>query len=119
MNVKDTIANAKSVIMGLPSQVKSFFRNSLAGYIMEVKSLNDALIYSKYWTLIWAAIFKLILKVIFKKGPLVLIRQLIHYPWILHTPEGDRPAPAAHPGEKRGLPRIHGPDHSWHYADRG
>ena len=62
--------------------MKSFFRNSLAGYIIEVKSINDALIYTKYWTLIWAAIFKLILKLLFKKGPIVLIRQLIHYPWM-------------------------------------
>jgi hypothetical protein len=82
MTVKNKIANARSVIMGVPSLIKTFFQNSLAGYIIEVKSLNDALIYIKYWALIWAAIFGLILKLLFKKGPLFLIRQLIRYPWI-------------------------------------
>ncbi|MGO9147583.1 MAG: 2-hydroxyacyl-CoA dehydratase [Desulfomonilia bacterium] len=82
MTVKDKIDKARSVIMGIPTLMKSFSRNSLAGYIIEAKSLNDALIYTKYWALIWAAILKLILKLFFKKGPIVLIRQLIHYPWM-------------------------------------
>ena len=82
MAVKDVISKAKSVIMGIPSLMKAFFHNSLAGYIMEAKSLKDLLIYTKYWALTWAVIIKLILKLLFKKGPIVLVRELIHYPWM-------------------------------------
>lgn len=82
MIIKERVTKAKSVIMEIPSLMKSFFRNSLAGYIMEVKSINDALIYTKYWALIWATILKLVLRLFLKKGPIGLIRELVRYPWI-------------------------------------
>ena len=68
--------------MGIPSMVKAFFQNSVAGFLIESKSIGDSAIYIKYWALTWAAIFKLILKLLFKKGPVVLIRELMHYPWL-------------------------------------
>ena len=77
-------ANAKSLFMRLPGQVKGFLRNSLAGYILESKNLKDSLIYAKYWALIWAVILKFVIRLLFKRGPIGIIRVLVGYPWILH-----------------------------------
>jgi len=77
-------ANAKSLFMRLPGQVKGFLRNSLAGYILESKNLKDSLIYARYWALIWAVILKFVIRLLFKRGPIGIIRVLVGYPWILH-----------------------------------
>lgn len=81
--MKDAFVNAKNLVMRLPDLTKDFFKYSIIGYIFEAKSLKDSLIYTKYWALIWAAIIKFIIKLLFKRGPVGLIRELIHYPWIL------------------------------------
>ena len=82
MNVHDLAADVKAQIMKLPGNARIFFQNSLAGYILESRSLKDSAIYAKYWTLIWATILKLVLKLLLKRGPVGLIRELVRYPWI-------------------------------------
>lgn len=69
--------------MRLPHLTMDFFKNSIIGYLFEAKSFQDAFIYTKYWALIWGSIFKLVIKLLFKKGPIGAIRLLLQYPWIL------------------------------------
>jgi hypothetical protein len=82
--VKDAFAKAKHAAVKLPGLAADFIKNSIIGYLFEAKSVSDAFIYAKYWALIWASIFKFIGKLFFKRGPIVLIRELFfRYPWIL------------------------------------
>ncbi|MFZ2632187.1 MAG: 2-hydroxyacyl-CoA dehydratase family protein [Desulfosalsimonadaceae bacterium] len=82
--MKKTFATAKHVVMRLPELTTDFLKNSIVGYYFEAKSFEDAFIYTKYWALIWASILKFIGKLLFKRGPIVLIRELFfRYPWIL------------------------------------
>jgi hypothetical protein len=81
--VKEAFAKAKHFVMRLPELAMEFFKNSIFGYFLEAKSFSDAYIYTKYWALIWSAIFKLVVKLLFKKGPVGAIRVLLQYPWIL------------------------------------
>jgi hypothetical protein len=81
--VKEAFAKAKHLVMGLPGLTMDFVKNSIIGFFFEAKSFNDAFIYTKYWALIWGSIFKLVVKLLFKKGPVGAIRVLLQYPWIL------------------------------------
>ncbi len=81
--VKDAFENAKNLVMRLPDLTKDFFKYSIIGYIIEAKSLKDSFIYAKYWALIWGNIFKFVGKLLFKRGPTGIIRELRRYPWIL------------------------------------
>ena len=81
--MKDLFEGTKHFVMRLPELAKDFFHYSLIGYIFEAKNLTNALIYTKYWALIWGNILKLVLKLLFKRGPMGLIRELRQYPWIL------------------------------------
>jgi len=81
--VKDAFENARNLVMRLPGLAKDFFKYSLIGYILEAKSLKDSFIYAKYWALIWGSVFKLVGKLLFKRGPMGIIRELRQYPWIL------------------------------------
>jgi 2-hydroxyglutaryl-CoA dehydratase D-component len=82
--VKNIIANIKNFIVRLPKLIKEFFEYSFLGYIFESKNLKDSYIYTKYCALIWAPILKLVFKLLFKRGPIFLVRELFfHYPWML------------------------------------
>lgn len=83
MKLKTVIENARSKMVELPYFTKRFLRNSLIGYYFSRPSPHDALIYTKYWIMSWAAIFYWIGEFILKRGPVALIRGLIHNPWIL------------------------------------
>ena len=82
--MKDAFATAKHVVMRLPGLAMDFLKNSIIGYYFEANSFEDAFIYTKYWAFIWGNIFKFIIRLLFKRGPIVLIRELFfRYPWIL------------------------------------
>lgn len=82
--MKNAFEAAKHFVVRLPGLAADFFKNSIFGYLLETKSFSDAFIYTKYWTLIWGNIFKFIGTLFFKRGPVVLVRELFfRYPWIL------------------------------------
>lgn len=81
--VKDAFAAAKHFITRLPGLATDFLKNSIIGYLFEAKSLKDAVIYTKYWILIWCSILKFVVKLIFKRGPVGAFRVIRHYPWLL------------------------------------
>ena len=83
MKLNTIIDNTKNKIMRLPDIMKSFVRNSLAGYLFRAPHPRDALVYIKYWILTWLAILKFLGQALFKLGPFGLIRALIKNPWIL------------------------------------
>ena len=83
MKINTIIDNTKTKIMRLPDIMKSFMKNSLAGYLFRAPNLRDALVYIKYWILTWMAILKFLVQALFKLGPSGLIRALINNPWIL------------------------------------
>jgi len=80
--VKNLRADAWSVLVKVRDGLKGFWRNSLAGYLIACRDPNDALVFIKYWTLTWLGIITFILEVVFRRGPINLIRLLRHYPWI-------------------------------------
>jgi hypothetical protein len=75
--------STKTNILRLPDFMKGFLQRSLLGYLCRKPSPRDALIFTKYWILNWAAIFHWIGQSIIKLGPVTLIRSLIKHPWIL------------------------------------
>ena len=82
--MKDAFATAKQIVMRLPELMANFLKNSIIGFFFEAKSFSDAFIYTKYWAFIWGNIFKFIIRLLFKRGPIVLVRELFfRYPWIL------------------------------------
>lgn len=81
--MKNAFATAKYFVKRLPGLTKDFLNNSILGFLWETKSLTDAFIYAKYWTLIWGNIFKFVGKMLLKRGPIGVIRVLRQYPWIL------------------------------------
>ncbi|RJP86891.1 MAG: 2-hydroxyacyl-CoA dehydratase [Desulfobacteraceae bacterium] len=81
--MKDTLATAKHFVERLPGLAKDFFHYSIIGYFFETKSFQDAFIYTKYWAFIWGNIFKLVIRLFFKKGPVAVVRFFMQYPWIL------------------------------------
>jgi len=80
--MKDMMADARLVVVKVLDEARGFWRHSLAGYLIASRNLSDARVFVKYWALTWLSILKLILGVIFRRGPLALIRLLVHYPWI-------------------------------------
>jgi hypothetical protein len=80
--MKDVLADARLVVVKVLDEARRGLRHSLAGYLIASRNLADARVFVKYWALTWLSILKLILGVIFRRGPLALIRLLIHYPWI-------------------------------------
>jgi len=79
--VKDAFATAKQIVMRLPELMANFLKNSIIGFFFEAKSFSDAFIYTKYWAFIWGNIFKFIIRLLFKRGPIVLVRELFfRYP---------------------------------------
>lgn len=83
MKLDTIIDNTRTRIVRLPDILKSFLRNSLAGYLFSAPDPRDALVYIKYWSLTCAAILKFLGQALFKLGPFGLIRALIENPWIL------------------------------------
>ena len=83
MTLKGLITITWSWLMNSLEQVQRFWQNSLAGYLIDSRNPKDALVYIKYWALTWKTILGLFFKMLFKRGPIGLIRILIHYPWIL------------------------------------
>ncbi|PKN53735.1 MAG: 2-hydroxyacyl-CoA dehydratase [Deltaproteobacteria bacterium HGW-Deltaproteobacteria-13] len=83
MKLNTVIANTKARMMELPFLTKRFLRNSLAGYLFHRPNPRNALVYTKYWMMNWAAIIFWIGQSIFKLGPVGFARGLINNPWIL------------------------------------
>ena len=77
------MVTAKHFFIRLPDLATDFLKNSIIGYFFEVKSLKDAFVYTKYWTLIWGCLFKLVGRLLLKRGPIGVIRVLRQYPWLL------------------------------------
>ncbi len=72
MKLNTIIDNTKNKIVRLPDIMKSFLRNSLAGYLFSASNPRDALVYIKYWILTWVAILKFLGQALFKLGPVGL-----------------------------------------------
>jgi benzoyl-CoA reductase/2-hydroxyglutaryl-CoA dehydratase subunit BcrC/BadD/HgdB len=83
--MKDAFENVKHFFSRRPEHAKKFFDNSIFGFLIETKSLKDALIYAKYWAFIWGIIFKFVGTLLFKRGPVGAVRELRQYPWILQA----------------------------------
>lgn len=62
--------------------VKNFLKDSIVGYIVEIKNPRDSWIYTKYWILIWGQVFKLVLTLLVKRGPIGAYRKFNQYPWM-------------------------------------
>jgi hypothetical protein len=83
MTLKGLLTITWSWLMKSLELVQRFWQNSLAGYLIDSRNPKDALVYIKYWALTWKTILGLFFKLLLKRGPIGLIRILIHYPWIL------------------------------------
>jgi benzoyl-CoA reductase/2-hydroxyglutaryl-CoA dehydratase subunit BcrC/BadD/HgdB len=83
MALKGLITITWSWLMKSLELVQRFWQNSLAGYLIDSRNPKDALVYIKYWALTWKTILGLFFKLLLARGPIGLIRILIHYPWIL------------------------------------
>lgn len=83
MKLKTVLDNTKTKIMHLPDATKGFMKRSLLGYFFTAPNPRDALVFTKYWIMNWAAIGQWIVQSIFKLGPIAFIRALIKHPWIL------------------------------------
>jgi len=75
--------NTKTKIMRLPEWTKGFLKRSLVGYYFSAPHPRDAVVFTKYWIMNWAAILYWIGQSIAKLGPITFIRALIKHPWIL------------------------------------
>ena len=82
MRLSDILHSAKPLMLSLPDRVKHFFRHSMIVFFHDMSALSarDFLVYARYWLLIWACIFK----VVIKRGPIGFIRELHRYPWMLY-----------------------------------
>jgi hypothetical protein len=83
MKLHTFIDNTKTKMMSLPDIMKSFFRNSLVGYLLRSRNTRDASVYIKYWCLNVLGILKFGGELLFKLGPFGYIRALVKYPWML------------------------------------
>ncbi|PKN37256.1 MAG: 2-hydroxyacyl-CoA dehydratase [Deltaproteobacteria bacterium HGW-Deltaproteobacteria-2] len=83
MKLNTVFDNTRNTIMRLPELSKGFFKRSLIGYYFSAPHPREALVFTKYWIMNWAAIIQWILYSIFKLGPITFIRKLIKHPWIL------------------------------------
>jgi benzoyl-CoA reductase/2-hydroxyglutaryl-CoA dehydratase subunit BcrC/BadD/HgdB len=83
VGIKKNITQLKALIKIAPGLIKDIMENTLAGYLIHAANLKDASVYIKYWSLNWVIILRLAFMLLFKKGPVGLVRVLINYPWVL------------------------------------
>ena len=81
--MKKMTANVKSLAAKLPETAKGVWRNSLAEYLVNARSLSNVVVYMKYWARNYTVIIKFLIDCLIILGPAGAVRTLIHHPWML------------------------------------